>query len=124
MQHLPTSRVEEFFSCKFVYYKFVCYSNISIQFSSLFSSYVHGRFACHNTNAFYLRTKAFIPEIPSLFIQRPIVARHQKAALYHPFIEAVALTIVDIPITFFTSLLFGTIIYEAVRLQQSAGQFL
>ena len=60
--------------------------------------------------------KPFIPEIPSLFIQRPIVARRQKAALYHPFVEAVALTIVDIPITFFMSLLFGTIIYEAVRL--------
>jgi ATP-binding cassette subfamily G (WHITE) protein 2 (SNQ2) len=63
-------------------------------------------------------------EIPSLFTQRPIVARHEKAALYHPSIEAVALTLVDIPITFVTCLAFGTIIYEAVRLQQSAGQFL
>lgn len=63
-------------------------------------------------------------EIPSLFGQRPIVSRHQKAALYHPFIEAAALTLVDIPITFITTLIFGTILYEAVRLQQSAGQFL
>ena len=63
-------------------------------------------------------------EIPSLYSQRPIVARHQKAALYHPFIEAVAMTLVDVPITFVTSLVFGTIIYEAVRLQQSASQFL
>jgi ATP-binding cassette subfamily G (WHITE) protein 2 (SNQ2) len=39
-------------------------------------------------------------EIPTLFGQRPIVERHQKSAMYHPFIEAVALTLVDIPITF------------------------
>jgi ATP-binding cassette subfamily G (WHITE) protein 2 (SNQ2) len=67
---------------------------------------------------------SFVAEIPSLFTQRPIVARHQKAALYHPFIEAVALTLVDVPITFVTTLVFSTIIYEAVRLQQSASQFL
>jgi ATP-binding cassette subfamily G (WHITE) protein 2 (SNQ2) len=63
-------------------------------------------------------------EIPSLFSQRPIILRHQKAALYHPFIEAVALTLVDIPIMAVTLLVFATIIYEAVRLQQSASQFL
>ncbi|KAF7984655.1 hypothetical protein HWV62_12906 [Athelia sp. TMB] len=62
-------------------------------------------------------------EIPSLFVQRPIVFRHEKAALYHPLIEAAALTLVDVPITFATSLVFATIIYESVRLQQSAAQF-
>lgn len=65
-----------------------------------------------------------LAEIPNLFSQRPIVLRHQKAAMYHPFIEALALTVVDIPITFFSTLIFGTILYEAVGLQQSAGQFL
>lgn len=63
-------------------------------------------------------------EIPALFNQRPIVARHQKAALYHPFIEAVALTLVDIPITFLTTTVFGILIYFIVGLQRSAGQFL
>ena len=63
-------------------------------------------------------------EILSRFSQRPIVLRHQKAALYHPFIEAAALTLVDIPITFITSLIFATVIYEIVQLQQSANQFL
>lgn len=63
-------------------------------------------------------------EIPSLFSQRPIVLRHQKAALYHPFVEAVAVTLVDIPSTFITLIAFSTIVYEAVRLQQSAQQFL
>jgi ATP-binding cassette subfamily G (WHITE) protein 2 (SNQ2) len=63
-------------------------------------------------------------EIPALFSHRPIVVRHQNWALYHPFIEAVALTLVDVPITFFISIVFSTILYELVQLQQSAGQFL
>jgi ATP-binding cassette subfamily G (WHITE) protein 2 (SNQ2) len=63
-------------------------------------------------------------EIPALFSQRPIVLRHQKAALYHPFIEALALTLVDIPITFSTSIIFAVILYFLVGLQQSAQQFL
>ncbi|KAF7984807.1 hypothetical protein HWV62_11820 [Athelia sp. TMB] len=62
-------------------------------------------------------------EIPALFAQRPIVLRHMKAGLYHPFVEAVALTIVDVPITAVTLIVFSAIVYEAVRLQQSAGQF-
>lgn len=63
-------------------------------------------------------------EISSLFAQRPIVLRHQKAALYHPFIEAVALTLVDLPITLTTTGVFAILIYFIVGLQQSAGQFL
>lgn len=31
---------------------------------------------------------ATMAEIPALYAQRPIVDRHQKAALYHPFVEA------------------------------------
>ncbi|KAF5378810.1 hypothetical protein D9615_006999 [Tricholomella constricta] len=62
-------------------------------------------------------------EIPALFSQRPIVNRHEKAAMYHPFIEAVALTLVDIPITFLTTSIFGILIYFIVGLQTSAGQF-
>ena len=37
-----------------------------------------------------------VAEIPSLFTQRPIITRHHHAALYHPFIDALAITIVDI----------------------------
>ncbi|KAI9448645.1 ABC-2 type transporter-domain-containing protein [Russula earlei] len=62
-------------------------------------------------------------EIPSLFNQRPIVVRHAKSAMYHPFIEAAALTIVDVPITFFTIMTFSVIIYFMVGLQSSASQF-
>lgn len=41
-------------------------------------------------------------EIPALFSQRPIILRHFKAAMYHPFVESMALTLVDVPITLFT----------------------
>ena len=63
-------------------------------------------------------------EIPALFSQRPIVLRHCKAAMYHPWAESLALTLVDIPITFVTLTLFCIILYFLVGLQQSAQQFL
>ncbi|KAI0298342.1 ABC-2 type transporter-domain-containing protein [Multifurca ochricompacta] len=62
-------------------------------------------------------------EIPALFVQRPIVLKHAKFAMYHPFIEAAALTIVDVPITFFTIMIFSLILYFMVGLQASASQF-
>ncbi|KAI0827349.1 pleiotropic drug resistance ABC transporter [Trametes gibbosa] len=62
-------------------------------------------------------------EIPALFGQRPIVNRQSRAAMYHPFVEGLALTLVDIPITFATMVVFGIIIYFLVGLEQSAAQF-
>ena len=59
-------------------------------------------------------------EIPSLFADRPIIRRHQLAGFYHPFIEAIALTLVDIPITLFTIFVFSAIVYFMVGLQTSA----
>jgi len=59
-------------------------------------------------------------EIPSLFADRPIIRRHQLAGFYHPFIEAIALTLVDIPITVLTLLAFSAIVYFMVGLQTSA----
>lgn len=63
-------------------------------------------------------------EIPALFSQRPIILRHFKAAMYHPWAESLALTLVDVPITFFQLTFFNIIIYFLVGLQQTAGQFL
>ncbi|KAI0318679.1 pleiotropic drug resistance ABC transporter [Amylostereum chailletii] len=62
-------------------------------------------------------------EVPSLFIQKPIVLRQHRAAMYHPFVESVALTIVDLPVQFITMTLFSVVIYFLVGLQTSAGQF-
>ncbi|KAG8789944.1 hypothetical protein FRC12_013096 [Ceratobasidium sp. 428] len=62
-------------------------------------------------------------EIPALYAQRPIVARHQKAAMYHPFVEALALTAVDIPISFITQILFSVVLYFMTGLQREASKF-
>ncbi|KIK61032.1 hypothetical protein GYMLUDRAFT_166677 [Collybiopsis luxurians FD-317 M1] len=62
-------------------------------------------------------------ELPSLFAQRPIIHRQKQAGMYHPFIESVALTLVDIPITLLNSVVFGILIYFIVGLQTSASQF-
>ncbi|KAI5121205.1 hypothetical protein M0805_006006 [Coniferiporia weirii] len=62
-------------------------------------------------------------EIPALFAQRPIVLRHYKSAMYHPFTESIALTLVDIPISFVTLVIFAIILYFLVGLQRSASQF-
>ncbi|KAL5487493.1 SNQ2_3 [Sanghuangporus weigelae] len=66
---------------------------------------------------------ASMGEISSLYAQKPIVHRQASAAMYRPFVEAVALTIVDIPITVTRLLLFSVIIYFLVGLQRTAGQF-
>ncbi|KAF8965800.1 ABC-2 type transporter-domain-containing protein [Flammula alnicola] len=62
-------------------------------------------------------------EIPALFSQRPIILRHQKAAMYHPMVEALAMTLVDVPFTLVTIILFTVILYFIVKLQQTAAQF-
>ncbi|KAG1857398.1 ABC-2 type transporter-domain-containing protein [Suillus subalutaceus] len=64
-----------------------------------------------------------VAEVPALFSQRPIVLRHQKAALHYPFVQSLAHTIVDIPITFVVQLVFAAILYFMVGLQRSAAQF-
>ena len=43
--------------------------------------------------------------------------------MYHPFTEAMALTLVDVPITLVTLMTFSVILYFLVQLQQSAEQF-
>jgi ATP-binding cassette subfamily G (WHITE) protein 2 (SNQ2) len=62
-------------------------------------------------------------EIPALFAQRPIVLRQQKAAFYHPFVEALALTIVDAPITILINTVFTGVLYLLIHLQRTPGQF-
>ncbi|KAG0695683.1 ABC-2 type transporter-domain-containing protein [Suillus ampliporus] len=64
-----------------------------------------------------------VAEVPALFFQRPIVLRHQKAALHYPFIQSLVHTVVDIPITLIVQLVFAVILYFLVGLQRSAAQF-
>lgn len=65
-----------------------------------------------------------LAEVPSLFAQRHIVRRHQKGALYYPFIDGLAHTIVDVPITFISVALMSVTLYFLVGLQRSVEQFL
>ena len=96
---------EEFFSCKRI---FLSFSAVSYErFSALLFSALTA-----------------MAEIPALYAQRPIVLRHEKAALYHPFVEALALTLVDIPISAGIITVFSIIIYFMVGLQLSAAQYL
>ena len=44
--------------------------------------------------------------------------------MYHPMVEALALTLVDVPFTLATMILFTIIVYFIVGLQVSAAQFL
>lgn len=44
--------------------------------------------------------------------------------MYHPMVEALALTLVDVPFTLVTIILFTIIVYFIVDLQRSAAQFL
>ncbi|KAH9945220.1 pleiotropic drug resistance ABC transporter [Epithele typhae] len=62
-------------------------------------------------------------EIPALFSQRPIVQRQSRVAMYHPFVEALALTLVDIPITLVTQIIFSVVLYFLVGLAATASQF-
>ena len=65
-----------------------------------------------------------IAEIPTLYAQRPIILRHKRAALYHPFIDGLALTLVDLPATFVMYGVVGVVLYFMVGLQRSAVSYL
>ncbi|KAH7882924.1 ABC-2 type transporter-domain-containing protein [Phlebopus sp. FC_14] len=73
--------------------------------------------------ALFFNAISAMAEIPALFAQRPIVLRHQKAAMYYSFIESLAHTVVDIPITLVTELVFAAILYFLVDLQRTVAQF-
>ncbi|KAJ8595721.1 hypothetical protein M405DRAFT_806639 [Rhizopogon salebrosus TDB-379] len=73
--------------------------------------------------ALFFGALSAMAEIPSLFAQRPVVLRHHKAAMYYPFIESLAHTVVDIPITFVIQGIFSVLLYFLVDLQRTAAQF-
>jgi len=98
---LLSSLEEEFSSCAFHVYGILMTTYIFVNSALLFTAL------------------AAMSEIPALYAQRPIVLRHQHAALYHPFIEALALTLVDIPITLITIVIFSIILYFMTGLQRT-----
>jgi len=63
-------------------------------------------------------------QISKIHPERVITIKHHKAAMYHPFIESAALTLVDVLFSFVTHAIFALILYFLVGLQRSADQFL
>jgi len=77
-----------------------------------------------SSSALLFVTLSCLAEIPTLYAHRPVILRHQKAAMYHPFIEAAAMTLVDIPITLVTLTIYCITLYFLAGLQETVGQFL
>jgi len=88
-----------------------------------------------NTDAFYSRGGVLfllkiysvfvaLDEMPLLYAQRRIVHKQMRAAMYHPFTDAVAFTLVDMPISFLTLVPFSLIIYFFSNLQRTPEQYL
>ncbi|PVI04434.1 ATP-binding cassette transporter ABC1 [Periconia macrospinosa] len=65
-----------------------------------------------------------IGEINSLYAQRPIVEKQASYAFYHPFTEALAGIVSDIPIKFAQAVVFNCILYWMSKLNPQVGQFL
>ncbi|KAG4026890.1 hypothetical protein MFRU_035g00420 [Monilinia fructicola] len=64
-----------------------------------------------------------ISEINTLYSQRPIVEKQASYAFYHPFTEALAGVVVDIPVKFAIATCFNIILYFLSGLKREAGAF-
>ncbi|KAL1592348.1 hypothetical protein SLS60_011426 [Paraconiothyrium brasiliense] len=64
-----------------------------------------------------------IAEINSLYAQRPIVEKHASYAFYHPFAEAMAGIVADIPVKFVQAVFFNIILYFMAGLRREPAQF-
>ncbi|KAE8442468.1 hypothetical protein EG329_003311 [Mollisiaceae sp. DMI_Dod_QoI] len=64
-----------------------------------------------------------ISEINSLYSQRPIVEKQASYAFYHPFTEAMAGIVADIPVKFSIAVPFNIIIYFLSGLRREPSQF-
>jgi ABC-type multidrug transport system ATPase subunit len=73
--------------------------------------------------AVLLNALTAMSEINSLYSQRPIVEKHNSYAFYHPFTEAIAGVLADIPVKFCLAVAFNVIIYFLSGLQREPGNF-
>ncbi|GAA5967234.1 hypothetical protein JCM3765_001744 [Sporobolomyces pararoseus] len=62
-------------------------------------------------------------EITTSYAQRPILVRQRSFAMLRPSADMLALTIVDLPFKFATTVVFDIILYFLAGLQPSASQF-
>lgn len=73
--------------------------------------------------AILLNALIAIGEINSLYAQRPIVEKQASYAFYHPFTEAMAGVVADIPVKFMIAVGFNVILYFLAGLRTEAAQF-
>jgi ATP-binding cassette subfamily G (WHITE) protein 2 (PDR) len=64
-----------------------------------------------------------ISEINNLYSQRPIVEKQASYAFYHPFTEALAGIVADIPVKFAIATCFNIILYFLAGLRREPSQF-
>jgi ABC-type multidrug transport system ATPase subunit/ABC-type multidrug transport system permease subunit len=64
-----------------------------------------------------------ISEINTLYAQRPIVEKQASYAFYHPFTEAMAGIVADIPVKFAIATVFNIILYFLAGLRREPSQF-
>ncbi|KAF9269259.1 hypothetical protein L218DRAFT_851868 [Marasmius fiardii PR-910] len=64
-----------------------------------------------------------ILEILTIYEQRPIVEKHNQMALYHPFCEAIAAMICDLPTKLLTNISFNLVLYFMSNLRREPGAF-
>ena len=90
--------------------------------------------APHTTASFYSKASLLffaillnalisVTEINGLYDQRSIVEKHVSYAFYHPFAEALAGIVADIPVKFLVGVVFNIIIYFLGGLRYEAAQF-
>ncbi|CAK7235581.1 hypothetical protein SBRCBS47491_009341 [Sporothrix bragantina] len=87
-----------------------------------------------NTNAFFQRGAVIffavlmnalitVNEILQLYNQRPIVQKQARYAFVHPYTEALASTLIDIPIKWFRCSIFSVVLYFMANLRREPGPF-
>jgi ABC-type multidrug transport system permease subunit len=62
-------------------------------------------------------------QILTLYVQRPVVEKHAQYALYHPFAEAAASMICDLPSKIISTIFFNVPVYFMADLRREAGYY-
>ncbi|KAJ9266327.1 hypothetical protein DTO212C5_6414 [Paecilomyces variotii] len=73
--------------------------------------------------AVLLNSLLTVSEINALYSQRPIVEKHASYTFYHPFAEALAGIVSDIPIKLISGVIFNTVLYFLGSLRYEPGPF-
>ncbi|KAK8050931.1 hypothetical protein PG993_002316 [Apiospora rasikravindrae] len=74
---------------------------------------------------FSLMICAFSPafEVLTMWAQRPIVEKHDRYALYHPYVDGIASILSDLPAKLVTSIGFHVTLYFMTNLRRTASAF-